>query len=249
MKGKRMKNEAQQQPNFTSSKPMEALPRFEQVLALGRKLVEEFGREPSVDTLGRWMAHYVAELMNAAENASPQEREVTKKRCFDAILELWSHRAELPSGKRPFESIEPIMRALESLDPDDEFPRYFRNIRNRIEEEEGASQIQNLIAFVEDLDSIAKILIGYTLSEAARSTLDTSREWVALAENAGAEFGVESVVIRFVSGGASNDKEDDKNVLDRERLQDRITRLEAFTKVAALVCDDFKDRLKLLSAS
>ena len=99
------------------SRGTEESSRFDQVLSLGVKLVDELDLESSVDTLGRWMAHYVAELMDRADNAAPEERAALRKSCSDAILELWSHRAELPDGKRPFEDLEPIMRAIESLDP------------------------------------------------------------------------------------------------------------------------------------
>ena len=242
-----MKNEAQQQPDFTSLKPMEVLPRFEQVLTLGRKLVEECGIEPSVDTLGRWMAHYVAELMDAAENVTSQERAAAQERCFNAILELWSRRSELPDGKRPFENLEPIMRAVESLDPDEEFPRYFRSVRGGIVEEDEETQTKSLLELVDILDSTARILIGYTLAEAARSAADKSKEWVALAEDVGAELGgVHGIVIRFVSGETDNEKKHDHNELEREILQERISRLEAFTKVSALVCEDMKRHLENL---
>jgi hypothetical protein len=226
---------------------MEALPRFEQILALGRKLVDELDMGTSVDTLGRWMAHYVAELMDAAENAPSQEHVVAQKRCSDAILELWSYRAELPDGKRPFENLEPIIRAVESLDPDDEIPRYFRIVRGGIVEEDEESQTKTLLEFVSNLDSIARTLIGYTLVEAARSAADKSKEWVALAEDAGAELGgAHSVMLRFISGETDREKKPDPNELEREMLQDHINRLETFIKVAERSCENLKERLDAL---
>ena len=46
---------------FSSSEPMVERIRSDSVLALGKKLVDELGLDQSVDTLGRWMAHYIAE--------------------------------------------------------------------------------------------------------------------------------------------------------------------------------------------
>jgi hypothetical protein len=107
------------------------------VLALGKKLVAELGLDQSVDTLSRWMAHYIAELMHAAETAEDAKRQELTSRCCVAILDLWRHRRELPDGKRPFEDIEPILRALQSLDPEDTTPRYFRSARpNQAETEQ-----------------------------------------------------------------------------------------------------------------
>ena len=225
---------------------MEALPRFDEILALGRKLVYELDMEPRVDTLARWMAHYVAELIDAAANAPLAERAASQKRCFDAILELWSHRAELPNGKRPFENLEPILRALEGLGPEDETPRFFRSIRSTIVESNENSQTQSLLEFVRNLDLTARILIGYHLAEAARSATDKSKEWVVLAKKAGIDLDAIGVVIQFVSSKADSKMEPDLGRLERELLQDRIKRLEIFTEMVTVVSEDLKVRLRNL---
>src|ERR1700730_6997440 len=98
----------------TSSDPMEASQRSEKILALGRMLVEELGLEPSVDTLGRWMAHHIAELMDRVKMATGEECIRAENRCFEAILNLWKHRSQLPNGKRPFADLEAIIRAVQS---------------------------------------------------------------------------------------------------------------------------------------
>lgn len=140
------------------------------------------------------------------------------------------------------------MRAVESLDPDDEIPRYFRIVRGGIVEEDEESQTKSLLEFVSNLDSTARTLIGYTLVEAARSAADKSKEWVALAEDAGAELGgAHSIVLRFVSGETDSEKKTDPNELESEMLQDHIKRLETFTKVAVLSCENLKNRLEVLS--
>ena len=228
------------------SKPTDASPRFEHVLALGRKLVDELGAEPPRDTLGRWMAHYIAELIEGTANGSPKERQVFQRRCFDAILELWSHRAALPSGKRPFESLEPIVRALDSLDPNDGTPRYFRSARGAIVRADEDPETQAVIEFVDNIDSTAKILIGQTLVDAARSATDKSKEWVALVDKIGADLDVFGIVIRFVSNETDGEMQPDPSERERELLRERIERLEAFTKAAALVSDNIKARLETL---
>ena len=228
---------------------MDASPRCEQVVALGRKLVEQLGAERPVDTLSRWMAHYVAELIDAASNAAPEERAAAERKCFETILELWGHRAELPDGRRPFEKLEPIVRALESLDPDNEMPRFFPSIRRSIDKAEESSQTLSLFEFVNDIDSTARILIGYTLADAARSALDESKEWVAAAEDAGTGPGFVRVLTSFVAGGRDGDEGSDGNELERKRLSDQLECLEAFTNAAASVADDVKARLDALPSS
>ena len=195
--------------------------------------------ESSTDTLGRWMAHYVAELMDAATNAPPEERDSSRTRCFDAILALWSHRAELRNGS-PFNELEAIIRALESLDPENDTPRYFRNIRGTIDERDEGEDTQSLIEFVGEVDIAARILIGEILADAGRSAIDGSKAWVELAKDAGADSGVVSVVIEAVSEDPNTEPGTDGRGCDR--LQDRIDRLENFVEMARTMVDDLKKR-------
>src|SRR6266436_3211912 len=104
------KSESLPRLDSTSSEQTDDSARSHDILTLGCKLVEELGLEPSVDTLGRWMAHHIADLMLEAKSATGKEKELAEKNCFEAILALWKHRAELPNGKRPFEDLEPVIR-------------------------------------------------------------------------------------------------------------------------------------------
>lgn len=217
-------------------------------MALGRKLVDELGAEPAVDTLSRWMAHYVAELIDAASNAAPEERAAAERNCFDTILELWKHRAELPDGRRPLENLEPIVRALDSLDPDNEMPRFFRSVRGTIDRAEESSHTLSLLDVVDGIDSTARILIGYTLADAARSALHESKDWVAAAEEAGSGPGFVRVLTSFVSGGRDSDEQSDRTELERKRLSDHLECLEAFTNAAAGLTDELRARLDALSS-
>jgi hypothetical protein len=218
----------------------------EPLLALGRKLVAELGLESSSDTLGRWMAHYVADLIAKAENATGEEVSLNQKKCFDAILALWKHRAAFPNGKRPFEELEPVMRAIESLDPEDSTPRYFRSARAPKIEGEEESEAELFLEMVNGLDYSAKMLIGYLLAAAANAAVDKSKEWVKLAAAAGAEDGVPEIVIRFVSSSADVGKEPDPNAHVRRRLQDRTKRLDGFIKLAVTLASDLKAQLEAL---
>ena len=52
---------------FLSSQQMENSEIQKRIINLGKALVEEIGLDPGVDTLARWMAHYIAEQMEIAE--------------------------------------------------------------------------------------------------------------------------------------------------------------------------------------
>ncbi len=225
---------------------MDGSVRSENILALGRKLVEELGLETSVDTLGRWMAHYIAELMTKAENATGAEKSEAKKTCFEAILTLWKHRAVLPSGKRPFEDLEPIVRTIESLDPENDNPRYFPSVRVQMKEGEKECGVDSWLKSANTLDHSARILIRYCLAEAARAADDKSEDWVKLAEAAGAEDGIPEIVIRFVSSANDLSAEPDPNAETRRQLEDRLKRLDGFTRAAEAFVSDLRAKLDAL---
>ena len=214
--------------------------RSDPILELGRRLAEELGSEDSVDTLGRWMAHYVADLIGKADSATGEEKRVAENNCFDVILALWSHRAVLPRGKRPFEELEPVIRAIESLDPDDDTPRYFRSARTPPGEKKEVSEAEAWLKMVDGLDYSAKILIGHCLSEAARTATNKSKAWVKLAESAGADGGVSAIVIRFVLSAGQTNQEPDLAAEGRRRAEDRLARLESFVKLAESVARDWR---------
>ena len=215
-------------------------------MALGRKLVDELGENPRADTLSRWMAHYMAELIDAAENAPQDELPASRRRCFDAILDLWSHRADLPAGRRPFEDLEPIGRALESLDPGNETPRFFSAARPGVANAEEGPQSRTLLELVDSVDFAARVIIVHSLADAAHAALDKSREWIARAEAAGRNPRFVGIVASFVSAEGQRDEKAEQVERDRDLLLDRIERLENFQKLAALVTDDLRERLSAL---
>lgn len=84
-------------------------------MALGKHLVAELQLEPSVDTLGRWMTHHIAELMTRAEQAEDSERHAAAaQEAAEAILRLWSHRSNY-KGINPLAELEPSLRVLRAL--------------------------------------------------------------------------------------------------------------------------------------
>jgi hypothetical protein len=217
-------------------------------LGLGRALVEELGLDPGVDTLSRWMAHHIAELIKAAETASTEERSVKLAKCADTILKLWEHRHHFPKGRCPFEDWEPFLRALKSLDPCDDTPRYFRPVWSEVDENEQHTEAGKWLKLARYLDSSAKILIRYCLTQAAQSALDKSRSWVALAETAGLERDVDLQIIRLIANESdlANTTEADSAI--RKELQDRAERLEKFEKMANILSSDLRRRLKKATA-
>jgi hypothetical protein len=210
---------------------------------LGRKLVDELGLEQSVDTLGRWMSHHLAGLITKCETEDGEAKESAKKECFNAILTLWRHRSELPNGKRPFEDIEPIVRAIASLDPEDETPRYFREMRPRKGSNAEESKEEFWLELADGIDYSAKLLIGHCLTQAASSTTEKSKEWVKYAMDAGLDDGPSEIVIKLVSLEDESSTEPSFNQILREQLESRKARLKAFVNEAGTLVEALDLRL------
>jgi len=103
-------------------------------LELGRYLVRELGFENGVDTLGRWMSHHLAELIDKAENGKTEdERNKAQKEATETILRIWEHRASLPGKAYPLKSYENILLVLDRLRPDNNpFAYYHGDEKDRL---------------------------------------------------------------------------------------------------------------------
>ena len=195
------------------------------------------------------MAHHIAELIEAAETAKAEERQANTNKCANAILNLWEHRHLLPNGKRPFEDMQPVLRALESLDPEDDTPRYFRSVRTTADETEQNTETSKWLKLVDELDYTVKILIRYCLTQAAQTTLDRAKEWVALAEAAGLDDDLEFPIIDTITEENNLLKTGEPDDKEQTKLKERIKRLDSFKKMSDAVASDLRRQLKKVSVS
>jgi len=87
---------------------------------LGKKIVKELDLEYSVNTLARWMSHYLAELINNIDKAETiEEKKLLQKDCYDVILKIWSQKESLPIRK-PLDDLKPLIEILQVLQDDKE---------------------------------------------------------------------------------------------------------------------------------
>ncbi|PJI42198.1 MAG: hypothetical protein CTR53_07100 [Ferrovibrio sp.] len=190
------------------------------------------------------MAHYVAECIDKAQSAEKNEKSELQKHCFETILQLWRHHAELPNGMRPFEELEPIIRALESLDPENTSPRYFQSVRSRMVEVDLGEETQKWVETISGIDYTARILIEYCLKLAAHSAMPKAEKWVTLAAAADASGGIPEVVIKFI--GKDSDLDDEvMDDITRKKLQERLDRLKAFTTISKRLAKLLENQLKI----
>jgi hypothetical protein len=87
-------------------------------LALGSHLTDELGFSELNDTLGRWMAHYLAELIDKASNEPDGHiRDTAQAKVASAILAIWAHRSALPGNAYPLARYKDIIEGMELLTP------------------------------------------------------------------------------------------------------------------------------------
>lgn len=135
---------------------------------LGKELVEELELEPGVDTLSKWMAHYISEQIAIAEKATGEEQIKAKEKCFDTILKVWERRAHLPNGSRPFEDFEQIFHVLEKIAPKDN-PKLFHQLKDLDkvkDDEELDTEVDYWIDKVELINNSTKKLLRFCLKQA-----------------------------------------------------------------------------------
>lgn len=87
----------------------------EAIIKLGEKLVKELDLEYSVNTLARWMSHYLAELIHNIDKAeTSQEKKLLQEECCDVILKIWSQKENLPI-KKPLDDLKPVIEILQVI--------------------------------------------------------------------------------------------------------------------------------------
>ncbi|MBI5849357.1 MAG: hypothetical protein HZB31_15670 [Nitrospirae bacterium] len=209
-------------------------------------MVEELGLNPGVDTLARWMAHYVAEQMTIAENSTGGDKEEAEQRCFETILKLWQHRSSLPTGHRPFESFEPIFRALTRLDPENSNPYFYAlsNLRpsesdNSIEDSDA---IKQWLDIARGIDQAARIWLEYVFYQAALNATDEKTiKWL---QNAVGPFEGDdiSIIVQLVQAEPENEGKEQQD--KKEELESRIKQLDAFNDFSQNLRAAFSNELK-----
>jgi len=214
----------------------------QRIINLGSVLVKELDLDPSVDILARWMAHYVAEQIVNAENATGECKIEAENNCFETILKLWQYRSSLPNGPRPFENFEPIFRVLSKLDPENPNPYYYSSSKYHSSEEDDSSEepneVQQWLDIAQGIDQAARVLIEFVFHQAAINATD--EKTVSWLENA---MGLPnnddvSIIVQLAYPESENESEEiaeKQRKAKLEKLERRIKQFDAFVAFSKLV--------------
>ncbi len=231
----------------------------EQIITLGKLIVKELKLEPGVDTLSRWMAHYIAEQISLAEGlAQGKKRKEAEQQCFATILEVWKHRWTLQHHKRPLEQFEPILKTIQQLAPENEATYYFdipeRELSSMEKKNPALKELVNYTRAAQQVDKTARTLIHYMLQQAA--TKARSKATQELLENAiHLPQNHDVAMIRFLLDEEADLEPEDlkEETIQRkfliQKLQDRIEDLEQFNKLSKSLLKSYREDLKKLDGS
>jgi hypothetical protein len=138
------------------------------IIKLGKKIVDELLLSEGVDTLSKWMAHYIAELIDKAKNAEGEEKEKYEKECFETILKLWGEIHKVSNVKAPlsrFENIYELCNEMMSKDKYRYFPSKYEN------------DTSEFLVLAKVVDKLSKKIVQNAFSLAYQNASEEEREW------------------------------------------------------------------------
>lgn len=204
---------------------MERSELSEDILALGRRLIDELGLDDTrADALSRWMAFDIARRIKEAEVAVGPERDTARQACSDAILTLWTHRMVIPNGMRPMQDAENTARILSRLDPERSQSLFFRSSEFPLDPSN--PWLQKAI----DIDRSARGMLRACVRLAAKGDDEKALEFSRLAEAAGLGAEADTGMLRVVLFSAEDEKPNADELLGRQ-IKAELKALQDLTKL------------------
>lgn len=218
----------------------------EEILKLGKLLVNELGLESSVDTLSRWMAHYIAEQMKIIDFAQEDEKKQAENRCFETILKLWKHMSYYNGGSRPFEDFKPIFDTLNRMNPDNENPYYFQNEYSpkKADGDNENNEVAKYLSLATLVDKTARVWLKFLFQSAAEAVVDDKmKKWIEaalpLSENT-----EPSLIIRLLSNTEPEEDTQENNIKYLEKRIEQLEKFNAFSDELILMYKKEIDKLQ-----
>jgi hypothetical protein len=223
---------------FISSQEMENSEMQQRVISLGKTLAKELKLDPGVDTLARWMAHYVAEKIVAAESIVGNEKAEIERQCFEIILKLWQHRSYYPGGIRPFENFDSILNTLDRLNPENKNSFYAFGLDDnftRSKKRKKKDDVQEWLDVTLEIDKAARELISFTMNQAAQfASDDRTEKWLTNAIKLMDDRDLEIIFHILEKDASDDDKGEQEQLLEDQldSLKSKVERLDYFKRIS-----------------
>jgi hypothetical protein len=150
---------------------MEKLKHSEEIISLGKKLVNEFAAKNDSSITLNWMSHYLSELILSAENESDiNKRKDLERECCQMILKVWEARSHYTSRAKPLHNIEHCLKILTAL-KDSSYTPYWDRFEGNKEEP--------WVSFASKISEAYNDIILITiLASCTSELLDREKEWL-----------------------------------------------------------------------
>lgn len=222
---------------------MKSLERSKAVVDLGKRLIAELNLAD--DLLTQWMAHMIAERIDATEKASNEDKVAAQDACQQAIFNLWERRNSIPLEARPLQELEPLIHTLDSLNVDSAV-RY-RHFQERPSDEEMDAvegSAKNFLELARRLDYSARVLIHFLISSAAKDAAEQAIPWLEALAKAGADSRYVLPYVQFALNGPGAHEANEREL---KSLAEKIEHLESFSNIATGVATELRSRMAQLA--
>lgn len=129
-------------------------------MAFGKRLVAEYGLDSGGDTLGRWLAHHIAELIRDAEDVTSPDSADRRADAANAVLKFWEHRRSLDRID-PLRDFKPLLGVIRTLNPDEN--------RWGVHRRDGSTALWDLYS------AVRQIIIFFLLDKAPSGQVEQSK--------------------------------------------------------------------------
>lgn len=174
------------------------------VLELGKLLAAELEQ---TDTLGRWIAHYLAERMTSLEQKVGSERDTAEAEVADLTLRLWSLRRQLPGDRLPLAEVDEVEAAIERLTPGRRPWAYFGAFATDTAPSPEETETSTTLKAAQLVDRLAGDLVHGLIGRAAALAEEDGAAWTKHAEKLGDGALRTLRRIRFTGDGSPDDAE------------------------------------------
>jgi hypothetical protein len=192
------------------------------IIKLGKKIVDELLLSEGVDTLSKWMAHNIAELIEKVENSEGEEKEKYEKECFETILKLWGEIHKVSNVKAPlsrFENIYELCNEMMSKYKYRYFPSKYEN------------DTSEFLVLAKVVDKLSKKIVQNAFSLAYQNASEEEREWL--------EFDMIDDVqkLRKIEVLFESDVNNDFNINENEK-QELIDAVDSLLEIINIIKND-----------
>ena len=220
---------------------MENFEQSKKIIELGKRIVQELELDQSCDTLGRWMAHHLAQLIAKAEQGPEDDTSAAQQECRAAIFELWEHILSVPTANRPFRDLEPVVETIRALDPDERIYYYQTRAQEVADNSDLPEAAMEWLKLSREIDHSARLLIQMCFDRVANETSGKLKEWIELASDAGIrDLPIERVIHQLEDQHGSSERSAEDQ---RKKLRERLERLDSMVRQSELLANDIQQQL------